>query len=188
MENFFSRLTLDIIGKAVFNYDFDSLTHDDPVIQVGPACSLRLGLPTAIHVAHASLCLGTHAAVCCLIIAGGTMLERRSMHIHAACLEICCFSGNSAPGWLEVDALVMRMCERAEAMQAVYTVLQGGRVSQHVPAALLERAAVPADRAPAAALPGGPGRTINRTLDRPHCQEQARGEHGASTVRRHPEK
>ena len=35
MENLFSRLTLDIIGKAVFNYDFDSLTHDDPVIQVG---------------------------------------------------------------------------------------------------------------------------------------------------------
>jgi hypothetical protein len=34
MENFFSRLTLDIIGKAVFNYEFDSLTHDDPVIQV----------------------------------------------------------------------------------------------------------------------------------------------------------
>ncbi|KAG2433939.1 hypothetical protein HYH02_012484 [Chlamydomonas schloesseri] len=33
MENFFSRLGLDIIGKAVFNYDFDSLTHDDPVIQ-----------------------------------------------------------------------------------------------------------------------------------------------------------
>ncbi|KAF5829169.1 cytochrome P450 [Dunaliella salina] len=33
MENFFSRLTLDIIGKAVFNYDFDSLTHDDPVIE-----------------------------------------------------------------------------------------------------------------------------------------------------------
>jgi len=35
MENFFSRFGLDIIGKAVFNYDFDSLTHDDPVIQVG---------------------------------------------------------------------------------------------------------------------------------------------------------
>jgi len=32
MENFFSRLSLDIIGKAVFNYTFDSLTHDDPVI------------------------------------------------------------------------------------------------------------------------------------------------------------
>jgi beta-ring hydroxylase len=32
MENFFSRLSLDIIGKAVFNYEFDSLTHDDPVI------------------------------------------------------------------------------------------------------------------------------------------------------------
>lgn len=34
MENYFSRLALDIIGKAVFNYDFDSLTHDDPVIRV----------------------------------------------------------------------------------------------------------------------------------------------------------
>lgn len=34
MENFFSRLTLDIIGKAVFDYDFDSLTTDDPVIKV----------------------------------------------------------------------------------------------------------------------------------------------------------
>ncbi|MEW5313289.1 MAG: hypothetical protein WDW38_004870 [Sanguina aurantia] len=33
MENYFSRLALDIIGKAVFNYDYDSLTHDDPVIQ-----------------------------------------------------------------------------------------------------------------------------------------------------------
>lgn len=33
MENFFSRLALDIIGKAVFNYDFDSLTTDDPVIK-----------------------------------------------------------------------------------------------------------------------------------------------------------
>ena len=38
MENFFSRLTLDIIGRAVFNYNFDSLTHDDPVIKarIGP--------------------------------------------------------------------------------------------------------------------------------------------------------
>jgi beta-ring hydroxylase len=35
MENFFSRFALDIIGKAVFNYEFNSLTHDDPVIQVG---------------------------------------------------------------------------------------------------------------------------------------------------------
>ena len=37
MENFFSRLGLDIIGKAVFNYDFDSLTNDDPVIRVSPS-------------------------------------------------------------------------------------------------------------------------------------------------------
>ena len=33
LENFFSRLALDIIGKAVFNNEFDSLTHDDPVIK-----------------------------------------------------------------------------------------------------------------------------------------------------------
>jgi len=33
MENFFSRLALDIIGKAVFNYEFDALDNDDPVIQ-----------------------------------------------------------------------------------------------------------------------------------------------------------
>ena len=33
MENWFSRFALDIIGKAVFNYDFDSLSKDDPVIQ-----------------------------------------------------------------------------------------------------------------------------------------------------------
>ena len=33
IESCFSQLTLDIIGKAVFNYDFDSLTADSPVIQ-----------------------------------------------------------------------------------------------------------------------------------------------------------
>ncbi|GBG86175.1 hypothetical protein CBR_g41079 [Chara braunii] len=33
MEAEFSRLTLDVIGKAVFNYEFDSLTKDSPVIQ-----------------------------------------------------------------------------------------------------------------------------------------------------------
>lgn len=38
MENFFSRLALDIIGKAVFNYEFDSLTTDDPVIKVRQLC------------------------------------------------------------------------------------------------------------------------------------------------------
>ncbi|KXZ43836.1 hypothetical protein GPECTOR_79g115 [Gonium pectorale] len=33
MEALFSQLTLDIIGKAVFNYDFNSLTSDSPLIQ-----------------------------------------------------------------------------------------------------------------------------------------------------------
>ncbi|GMH13075.1 hypothetical protein Nepgr_014916 [Nepenthes gracilis] len=33
MESLFSRLTLDIIGKALFNYDFDSLTNDAGIIE-----------------------------------------------------------------------------------------------------------------------------------------------------------
>lgn len=35
MEAMFSQLTLDVIGKAVFNYDFDALNRDSPLIQVG---------------------------------------------------------------------------------------------------------------------------------------------------------
>lgn len=50
MENFFSRLGLDIIGKAVFNYDFDSLAHDDPVIQVRcPMCRAICGVRNKPH-------------------------------------------------------------------------------------------------------------------------------------------
>ncbi|KAH7425048.1 hypothetical protein KP509_11G037600 [Ceratopteris richardii] len=33
MESLFSRLTLDIIGKAVFNYDFNSLTRDTGIVE-----------------------------------------------------------------------------------------------------------------------------------------------------------
>lgn len=33
MEACFSQLTLDVIGKAVFNYDFNALTADSPLIQ-----------------------------------------------------------------------------------------------------------------------------------------------------------
>lgn len=33
MEEKFSQLTLDVIGLSVFNYNFDSLTSDSPVIQ-----------------------------------------------------------------------------------------------------------------------------------------------------------
>lgn len=33
MESLFSRLTLDIIGKALFNYDFDSLTNDTGIVK-----------------------------------------------------------------------------------------------------------------------------------------------------------
>jgi len=30
----FSRFTLDVIGKAVFNYDFDSLSYDNGIVEV----------------------------------------------------------------------------------------------------------------------------------------------------------
>lgn len=33
MEAQFSQLTLDVIGQSVFNYEFDSLRTDSPVIQ-----------------------------------------------------------------------------------------------------------------------------------------------------------
>ncbi|KAK4796474.1 hypothetical protein SAY86_028800 [Trapa natans] len=33
MESLFSRLTLDIIGRAVFNYEFDSLTNDTGIVE-----------------------------------------------------------------------------------------------------------------------------------------------------------
>lgn len=33
MEGRFSQLTLDVIGLSLFNYNFDSLTSDSPVIE-----------------------------------------------------------------------------------------------------------------------------------------------------------
>lgn len=33
MEACLNQLTLDVVGKAVFNYDFDSLNSDSPLIQ-----------------------------------------------------------------------------------------------------------------------------------------------------------
>lgn len=33
VESCYSQLTLDIIGKSVFNYDFNALTSDSPIIQ-----------------------------------------------------------------------------------------------------------------------------------------------------------
>lgn len=36
MEGLFSRLTLDVIGKAVFNYEFNSLQVDTGIVEVRP--------------------------------------------------------------------------------------------------------------------------------------------------------
>jgi hypothetical protein len=34
MESLYSRMALDVIGKAVFNYEFDSLSHDTGIVEV----------------------------------------------------------------------------------------------------------------------------------------------------------
>ena len=43
MEACFSQLTLDVIGKAVFNYDFEALNTNSPIIQVGGGVGGRGG-------------------------------------------------------------------------------------------------------------------------------------------------
>lgn len=56
MESLFSRLTLDIIGKAVFNYDFDSLTNDTGVIEVRSlVISVKIALVTILCVGSAEM-------------------------------------------------------------------------------------------------------------------------------------
>lgn len=57
MEACFSQLTLDVIGKAVFNYDFDALNTDSPLIQVALMCQdqpiqKRLASRVGVGVAH----------------------------------------------------------------------------------------------------------------------------------------
>jgi carotenoid epsilon hydroxylase len=44
IEACFSQLTLDVIGRAVFNYEFDSLNKNSPVIQ-----AVRLFLTCHVH-------------------------------------------------------------------------------------------------------------------------------------------
>ena len=49
MEACFSQLTLDVIGKSVFNYDFNSLNTDSPLIQVRSSVCMH----NLIHALHA---------------------------------------------------------------------------------------------------------------------------------------
>ena len=51
MESLFSRLTLDVIGKALFNYDFDSLTNDTGIVEV---CFWNIPLPFCLFSVHCS--------------------------------------------------------------------------------------------------------------------------------------
>lgn len=53
MEACFSQLTLDVIGKSVFSYDFGALTTSSPVIQVpiGPSLNMvsKTIYPGSVH-------------------------------------------------------------------------------------------------------------------------------------------
>ena len=49
MEACFSQLTLDVIGKAVFNYDFNALTTSSPLIQVCQCPASTTLLTTLCH-------------------------------------------------------------------------------------------------------------------------------------------
>ena len=62
MEQLFSRVTLDVIGKAVFNYDFDSLSRDTGIIEVSGGghtrlASLLLGSPVSTDGACGRRCM-----------------------------------------------------------------------------------------------------------------------------------
>lgn len=56
MEACFSQLTLDVIGKSVFNYDFGALTTSSPVIQAR----------TVPHMYDYDYCLSCLVLVCYL--------------------------------------------------------------------------------------------------------------------------
>lgn len=49
MESLFSRLTLDIIGKAVFNYDFDSLSVDTGIVEVSAWAPMNSFISVSYH-------------------------------------------------------------------------------------------------------------------------------------------
>lgn len=44
MESLYSRMALDVIGKAVFNYEFDSLSHDTGIVEVRNSVTLSANI------------------------------------------------------------------------------------------------------------------------------------------------
>ena len=55
METEFCSVSLDIIGKAVFNYDFGSVTKESPVIQSVYTRQAYLSLPIIDHITKQAL-------------------------------------------------------------------------------------------------------------------------------------
>lgn len=58
MEEVFLNLGLDIIGLGVFNYDFNSITKESPVIKVCP----NIPLPSVSTCTLCLSCAGAHLA------------------------------------------------------------------------------------------------------------------------------
>ncbi len=159
MENFFSRLTLDIIGRAVFNYDFDSLTTDDPVIQVPPGRPPARRPARAAPISTRRVQLGAHA------VAGPAGSA-------AACSQRGEWAREAAPE---------AVC-RGRAAGGVHGAARGG-VPQHVPGAVLERGAAALGGAAPAPLHRRAGRR-QPGARRAHLQVQAPGAPPARPARR----
>ncbi len=62
MEACFSQLTLDVIGKAVFNYDFDALNTQSPLIQVSAFPSQ---LYCRLQAINRSVAIPAHPSISC---------------------------------------------------------------------------------------------------------------------------
>ncbi len=73
MESLFSQLTLDIIGKAVFNYDFNSLSNDTGIVEVRVF-------------SWGSKCFAVHVWLCCELSAFGPSWPQTCVSVGRLCI------------------------------------------------------------------------------------------------------
>ena len=89
MENFYSRLALDIIGKAVFNYDFDSLKKDDPVIKAVYTVLREAEYRSVTFIPYWKVPLSSGSCRVRRRAGGARRGERHAQHAHRAHQEDC---------------------------------------------------------------------------------------------------
>jgi hypothetical protein len=139
MEALFSQLTLDIIGKAVFNYDFNSLTTNSPLIQAvytslketeqratdllpywKVRAGSRLGVAAGWPVQQAGLCsrlacaagwAGSSSAMLVVTVAGAVQAGIAQLLAMDRLQHACAFCGHSCTQALE--CLQVHACHAA---------------------------------------------------------------------------